>query len=58
MLVIGRKVDESFTIGDDIEIMIVGIRYNTVKIGIKAPKNIPIHRNEIVIKLEDNEKQK
>lgn len=47
MLVLSRKINESIVIGDNIEIMVLEIRDNHVKIGIKAPKNVSIHRQEV-----------
>jgi len=47
MLVLTRKKDESIIIGDNIEISIVEIAGDQVRIGVKAPRNIPIHRKEI-----------
>ena len=47
MLVLSRQRDESIIIGDDIEITIIDIRGNKVKLGITAPKDIPVHRREI-----------
>jgi len=48
MLVISRKVDEKIKIGDEIEIIIISIEKNQVRIGIEAPKHIPILRNELI----------
>ena len=47
MLVLGRQRNESIMIGDDIEITIVDVRGDKVRLGITAPKNIPVHRREI-----------
>ena len=47
MLVLSRKKDESIMIGDEVEITIVDVRGNKVRLGITAPKNIPVHRREI-----------
>lgn len=47
MLVLSRYTDEVIRIGDDISIRIVEVRGDKVRIGIDAPKNIPVHREEI-----------
>ncbi len=47
MLVLSRGKDESIMIGDNIEITVVHIRGNKVRLGITAPREIPVHRNEI-----------
>lgn len=47
MLVITRKIGEGVKIGDDIRVVIVHIDHNRVKIGIEAPKDVPIWREEL-----------
>jgi carbon storage regulator len=47
MLVLSRQRDESIMIGDDVEITIVDVRGDKVRLGITAPKTIPVHRREI-----------
>ena len=47
MLVLSRRKDETIMIGDDIEITIVDVRGDTVRMGIKAPRSVSVHRKEI-----------
>ena len=47
MLVLSRRKDESIMIGDEVEITIVDVRGDKVRLGITAPKSIPVHRREI-----------
>jgi carbon storage regulator len=47
MLVLSRKKDEIIRIGEDISIMIVDIRGDKVRLGIDAPKNMDVHRQEV-----------
>ncbi len=47
MLVLSRQKDESIMIGDNVEITIVDVRGDKVRLGINAPKSIPVHRREI-----------
>src|SRR5579862_8084248 len=47
MLVLSRQRDETIMIGDDIEITIVDIRGDKVRLGITAPNTIPVHRKEV-----------
>ena len=47
MLVLSRHRDESIMIGDDVVITIVDIRGDKVRLGIKAPQEIPVHREEV-----------
>ncbi len=59
MLVLSRQRDESIMIGDDVEIIIVDVRGDKVRLGITAPKSIPVHRREIydAIQREKNQKK-
>lgn len=56
MLVLSRKVDEEIVIGKDIRVMVIEIRGDKVRLGIKAPKEVSVHRKEIydVIQNESN----
>ncbi|CDG90444.1 carbon storage regulator CsrA [Xenorhabdus bovienii] len=47
MLILTRRLQEKIRVGDDIEIVILGINGNQVKIGVKAPEGISVHREEI-----------
>jgi len=47
MLVLSRTRDETIMIGDDIEITVVDIRGDKVRLGINAPAEIPVHRKEV-----------
>ncbi|MBM7551430.1 carbon storage regulator CsrA [Thalassobacillus pellis] len=51
MLVLNRKVNESLKIGDDIEVKVIAVDGDQVKIGISAPKNVDIYRQEIYQKI-------
>ena len=57
MLVLSRQVDETIMIGDDIEVTVVDIRGDKVRLGITAPKEIAVHRKEVyeAIKRENRE---
>ncbi len=59
MLVLSRQKDESIMIGDDVEIVIVDVRGDKVRLGITAPREISVHRKEIfdVIQQEKKERQ-
>ena len=53
MLVLTRKSGEGIRIGDDIKIVIVEIKENHVRIGIEAPLNQTVHREEIYLKIKE-----
>jgi len=47
MLVLSRRKDETIMIGDDVEITIVDIKGETVRLGIRAPRQVTVHRKEV-----------
>ena len=57
MLVLARRVNQSIMIGDDIEIVIVDIKGDQVKIGLKAPKNVSVHRAEVYKEIKEVNKE-
>ena len=53
MLVLSRKINQSIVIGDNIEIMLLDIRGDQIKLGINAPKNVKIFRKEVYEEIEN-----
>ena len=52
MLVLTRKEDESIMIGDDIEVKVLDLRDNQVKLGIVAPRSVAVHRREVYLAIQ------
>jgi len=52
LLILTRKLGESITIGDDIKVSILGVRGRQVRLGIEAPSNVVVHREEIYVKIQ------
>lgn len=57
MLVLSRKVGESIMIGDQIEVKVLSVDGDQVKIGIVAPKQVKVHRSEIFEAIQEQNKQ-
>lgn len=57
MLVLTRKTNQSIQIGDDIELKVLGIDGDQVKLGIEAPKHVDIHRKEIYIAIQEENRK-
>ena len=57
MLALARKIQESIIIGDDIEVTVLSISKDQVKLGISAPKSIPVHRKEVFLQIQQENKE-
>lgn len=57
MLALSRKINETIIIGNDIELTILEIKGDQVKLGINAPKSIPIYRKEIYLQIQESNKE-
>lgn len=58
MLVLSRKKNESIVINNDITIVVVEIRGDKVRLGVEAPKEVPVHRREVYDAIQRNEQQR
>lgn len=56
MLALSRKLGETIVIGDNIEITVLDISRDQIKLGISAPKSVPIHRKEIFLQIQEENK--
>lgn len=56
MLILTRKVSESLKLGDEITITVLGIKGNQVRIGVDAPREVEVHREEIYLRIKNGEK--
>jgi carbon storage regulator len=57
MLALSRRVNESIVIGNDIEITVLEVKGDQIKIGITAPKSVPIYRKEIYLQIQESNKE-
>jgi carbon storage regulator len=56
MLVLTRKLNQSIVINDQVEVVVLESRGEQVRLGIKAPKDVPVHRKEIFDQIQDENK--
>ena len=52
MLILTRRVGESLIIGDDVTITVLGVKGNQVRIGVNAPRDVAVHREEILNRIQ------
>ncbi len=57
MLVLTRKIDQSIKIGDDIEITVIEVRGDQVRLGVTAPRTVTVHRREVWEQVQEENKK-
>jgi carbon storage regulator len=57
MLILTRRVGEGLKIGDNVDVTILSVKGNQVRIGINAPKDVAVHREEIYSRIKEEQKQ-
>ena len=57
MLILTRRIGETLKIGDNVDVTILSVRGNQIRIGINAPRDVAVHREEIYTRIKEEEKQ-
>jgi carbon storage regulator len=53
MLILTRRVGETLMVGDDVTVTVLGVKGNQVRIGVNAPKDVSVHREEIYLRIQE-----
>ncbi|ETI61131.1 carbon storage regulator CsrA [Marinomonas profundimaris] len=55
MLILTRRVGETLMVGDEVSVTVLGVKGNQVRIGINAPKDVSVHREEIYLRIQQEQ---
>jgi carbon storage regulator len=55
MLILTRRVGESLMVGDEVTVTVLGVKGNQVRIGVNAPRDVAVHREEIYNRIQDDQ---
>ncbi|CDZ79395.1 hypothetical protein BN59_03713 [Legionella massiliensis] len=55
MLILTRRIGETLIVGDDVNITVLGVKGNQVRLGVNAPKDVSVHREEIYLKIQQED---